>query len=410
MSKDFIKRIFSSKEKIFAFILLNLIAPIIVMIISFGFINILPTMFRSEHPLVSIIPYSEVSNVDVFSIYLSILGIIVSTYLTIGIFLFQIREEKEKLDSIKQYYYDEIIKNLNNIFYGRVSSISLDHGIWIENSIKIKDDLSEENFNLLSELCAKICNVKTDIDSLNVIGYVSDDWYKIYKNQIAVNQVNSVTDICKLKIIVALNELTNDKSKKINYYKQKYYKNGKEFLLAYNKNGEQYYNLFATDGYELCNCSFAGLTPKNGFGTVYYATGKIETKYIGGFVEGKRSGKGQVLHLDRLIEDGTYQKDRLFNGYKFYLRTSCEGELYNPEQVLGLDFHKCNDEELQYSKKAYYADFEYINGEPKLYSDITEIDVVDSHKKMDALKMDLQNVVKGMKMEINPIIPPNILY
>lgn len=72
----------------------TLIAPIILILVSLALINYASLHFTSNNSIIYINPEIEVSSVDVLSLYLSILGILIGAYLTIGIFAFQVQEQE----------------------------------------------------------------------------------------------------------------------------------------------------------------------------------------------------------------------------------------------------------------------------------------------------------------------------
>ena len=145
----------------------TLIAPIILILVSLALINYASLHFTSNNPIIYINPEIEVSSVDVLSLYLSILGILIGAYLTVGIFAFQVQEQEQKTKSIMEYYQMEILKSLNMIFHDKYDNISIELSHWIEISSVLKEKLAEVDFELLNDLCVKIVNSKKIKDNLN---------------------------------------------------------------------------------------------------------------------------------------------------------------------------------------------------------------------------------------------------
>lgn len=172
-------------------ILGTLISPIVLILLALVIINYLSTHLTSNNPIVNINASIEVSSVDVLSLYLSILGILIGAYLTIGIFAFQIQEQEEKIKSIMDYYQVELLKSLNMIFHGEYANISIDLPHWIENSSQIKERVKESDFELLNDLCVKIFNSKDSKENSFINEYLNDFYIyfntRIDKNKFKVN-------------------------------------------------------------------------------------------------------------------------------------------------------------------------------------------------------------------------------
>lgn len=239
-------------------ILGTLIMPIVLILLALVVINYLSTHLTTNNPIVNINANIEVSSVDVLSLYLSILGILIGAYLTIGIFAFQIQEQEEKIKSVMDYYQVELLKSLNMIFHGEYANISIDLPHWIENSSQIKERLKESDFELLNDLCVKIFNSKDSKENSFINEYLND--FYIYFNKRIDKNKFEVNCFLNDKIVDALNSLGN---KKIDFVGVKTNINNKDFYKIEMINGEYIY--FAEQNSINCDCSFKNGHPYSGY-------------------------------------------------------------------------------------------------------------------------------------------------
>lgn len=204
----------------------TLIAPIILILVSLALINYASLHFTSNNSIIYINPEIEVSSVDVLSLYLSILGILIGAYLTIGIFAFQVQEQEQKTKSIMEYYQMEILKSLNMIFHDKYDNISIELSRWIEISSVLKEKLAEDDFELLNDLCVKIVNSKKIKDNCFINDYLND--FFIYFSGSITREEFEVDAFLNLKTVTALNSLGIKKIEftgiKMNNHNKEYYK------------------------------------------------------------------------------------------------------------------------------------------------------------------------------------------
>ncbi|MDM8158029.1 hypothetical protein QUV96_10350 [Amedibacillus dolichus] len=356
-------------------ILGTLITPIVLILLALVLINYLSTHLTANNPIININANIEVSSVDVLSLYLSILSILIGTYLTIGIFAFQIQEQEEKIKSVMDYYQVELLKSLNMIFHGEYANISIDLPHWIENSSQIRERVKEYDFELLNDLCVKVFNSKDSKENSFIKEYLNDFYIYFYKridkNKFEVN--------CFLndKIVDALNSLGN---KKLDFVGVKTNIDNKDFYKIEMINGEYIY--FTEQNSINCNCSFKNGHPYSGY------IQEVGIKYYKGMLhKGIKEGKGEIHKGKYILEEGEYVNGKLFNG-KIYGKRIKEVKSGLIKSLLDLstvtqlhdDFEEYDESDKEaLTKKIKIADFNVINGEEKLIEGtVREIEVYDN--------------------------------
>ncbi len=352
-------------------ILGTLISPIVLILLALVIINYLSTHLTSNNPIVNINASIEVSSVDVLSLYLSILGILIGAYLTIGIFAFQIQEQEEKIKSIMDYYQVELLKSLNMIFHGEYANISIDLPHWIENSSQIKERVKESDFELLNDLCVKIFNSKDSKENSFINEYLND-FYIYFNTRIDKNKFK-VNCFLNLKTVIALNSLGN---KKIDFLGVKTDNGNKEFYKIELVNGEYMY--FSTRDSITCNCSFKDGNPFSG-----YIQEIGEKYYEGNINKGEREGQGKIVKSGHVLEEGDYVNGKLFNG-KIYGK-KIKRNLLNPFNDFAIGTQLYDDleeydggEKEAIIKVVKIADYSVVNGKEILIEDsIRELNVYD---------------------------------
>ena len=279
--------------------------PVLFIFLGYLMINILTCMLNVEHPLIYVNKYASISIGDLLSLYLSIIGIIIGAFLTIGIFYKEKKEEGRKIKSIMDYYFNHVlIKNLNLAFRHDFEGMTLSLDSWIENSLIIKNEIDNDNFEIINDFFNILLKVKTDkkIDALLPLFNDFFQYYKIYhfKEDLNYDLFIFLDD----KIKNALNLLPIQK----NVSKELIYRNDQLIYKVYQKDIEKFYK-FNFKGY-LCDCSFKNGEPFNG----YITTNKFP-EYVGNFYHGKKNGKGKLVSKDGyILEEGLYQSDWLYNG------------------------------------------------------------------------------------------------
>ena len=374
-------------------ILGTLISPIVLILFALVIINYLSTHLTSNNPIVNINASIEVSSVDVLSLYLSILGILIGAYLTIGIFAFQIQEQEEKIKSVMNYYQAELLKSLNMIFHGEYANISIELPHWIDNSSQIKERIKESDFELLNELCVKIFSSKDSKENSFINEYLND-FYIYFNTRIDKNKF-TVNCFLNDKIVEALNSLGN---KKIDFVGVKTNIDNNDFYKIEMKNGEYIY--FAEQNSIKCNCSFKDGNPYSGY------IQEIGKKYYKGMIhKGIKEGKGEIHKGDYTLEEGEYVNDKLFNG-KIYGKRVKEVKTGLNKILPDLSIAQLHDDFEEYNesdkealtKIIKIADFNVINGEEKMIEGtVREIEVYDS----------IANVYKTIKDISERAINPN---
>lgn len=375
-------------------ILGTLIVPIVLILLALVIINFLSTHLTANNPIININANIEVSSVDVLSLYLSILGILIGAYLTIGIFAFQIQEQEEKIKSIMDYYQVEFLKSLNMIFHEEYANISIDLPHWIENSSQIKERLNESDFELLNDLCVKIFNSKDSKDNSFIKEYLND--FYIYFNKRIDKNKFKVNCFLNDKIVNALNSLGN---KKIDFAGVKTNIDNKEFYKIKVINGEYIY--FAEQNSIKCDCSFKDGKPYSGY------IQEIREKYYKGKLhKGIKQGKGEIHKGNYTLEEGEYVNGKLFNG-KIYGKRIKEAKSGLIKTILDLstltqlhdDFEEYDGSDKEaLTKKIKVADFNVINGEEKLINGtVREIEVYDSIANFNKTIQDAAEKVNNLK-------------
>lgn len=361
----------------------TLIAPIILILVSLALINYASLHFTSNNPIIYINPEIEVSSVDVLSLYLSILGILIGAYLTVGIFAFQVQEQEQKTKSIMEYYQMEILKSLNMIFHDKYDNISIELSHWIEISSVLKEKLAEDDFELLNDLCVKIVNSKKIKDNCFINDYLND--FFIYFSGSITREEFEVDAFLNLKTVTALNSLG---IKKIEFTGIKMNNHNKEFYKIEEKNGNYVYSSKHTS--VSCNCTFNDGKPFSGF------IKEIGVKYYEGKLNrGEREGEGKVVKRGHVLEEGNYVNGELLNGkiYGKRIGESLFEKMFMGSQLYdNLEEYEGGEEEA-ITKAIKIADYNVINGEKIIIDDsIREIKIYDS--KMNILK----NVANLSKM------------
>lgn len=374
-------------------ILGTLIMPIVLILLALVVINYLSTHLTTNNPIVNINANIEVSSVDVLSLYLSILGILIGAYLTIGIFAFQIQEQEEKIKSVMDYYQVELLKSLNMIFHGEYANISIDLPHWIENSSQIKERLKESDFELLNDLCVKIFNSKDSKENSFINEYLND--FYIYFNKRIDKNKFEVNCFLNDKIVDALNSLGN---KKIDFVGVKTNINNKDFYKIEMINGEYIY--FAEQNSINCDCSFKNGHPYSGY------IQEVGKKYYKGMLhKGIKEGKGEIHKGNYILEEGEYVNGKLFNG-KIYGKRIKEVKSGLIKSLLDLstvtqlhdDFEEYDESDKEaLTKKIKIADFNVINGEEKLIEGtVREIEVYDSIANFNKTIQGISEIVNNL--------------
>lgn len=350
----------------------TLIAPIILILFALVLINYLSIHLTSNNPIININPKIEVSSVDALSLYLSILGILIGAYLTIGIFAFQMQEQEEKIKSVMDYYQTEILKSLNMVFHEKYANISIELSHWIEMSSQVKERLNEDDFEVLNDLCVKLSNSKKLKDNFFINEFLND--FYIYFNEIIRKDNFTVSSFLNLKTVTALNSLGN---KKIVFLGVKTDNDNKEFYKIESVDGEYMY--VSTQNSINCNCSF-----KDGYPFSGYIQEIGEKYYKGNINAGEREGKGKIVKSGHVLEDGDYVNGKLFNG-KIYGKKIRRNSLspYN-DFFIGtqlyddLEEYDGGDKEVV-TKVVEIADYNVVNGKEILIEDsIRELKVYDA--------------------------------
>lgn len=374
-------------------ILSTLILPIVLILLALVVIKYLSTHLTFNNPIINIDANIEVSSVDVLSLYLSILGIFIGAYLTIGIFAFQIQEQEEKIKSVMNYYQVELLKSLNKIFHGEYANISIDLPHWIENSSQIKERLKENDFELLNDLCVKIFNSKDSKENSFINEYLND--FYIYFNKVLDKNKFNIECFLHEKIVDALNSLGN---KKIDFSGTKTSIDNIEFYKIQKINGEFIYS--SKQNLINCNCSFKARVPYSGY------IQEVGEKYYKGILyKGIKEGKGKICKGSYTLEEGEYSNGKLVNGkiYGKRIEDVKSGLINGFLDLSTLTQLHADFEEYDFSdkealtKKIKIADFNVINGEEELIDGtVREIEIYDTLANFKKTIQGISNIANSL--------------
>lgn len=382
------------KKHLVILVIGTVLAPIVIIVVGLFVIKMMSFLIVSSDPLVNIVSLTEVSSVDVLSLYISILGILIGAYLTIGVFAFQTSEEDKRIKSSMRYYRNEIINNLNLIFHKEFPDVSLELSNWIESSSEIKEHIDEADFELLNELCKKISNSK-QTDNFEFTNAYMNDFY-IYFRDIINDQEFDITAFLNDKTLNALNSLD---TKKISFIGVKTDKTGAKFYEIIGTDKD--YKYVAHQESIECDCSFNDGSPYSGF-----IRENKPKYYIGTIKEGKREGKGKVIKESHVLEEGEYVNGELSNGIKYGIVIH-----YNITDITDFNFssfhdkflHQLHDDIEEYddnddetvTKTIKIANYKVTDGEEGIIEDtIKEIKIIDRWGNVAKKCNDVMSIIQ----------------